>query len=462
MALAKKALVAGVGVAGVATVSLIVIAQIAQRELTPERLVERMEAEWGCRASIGSSESSFFGATGVVIRDLVIAPLDAGEPLTIGDTGISCKSAELHFRKGPLLSGRLEITGAKIDGVLVKTVLGKDGGHSLGKLFDKPGVATVLGRFREAVPVSSPSAPSERPPFNASDLPIPATLAKASLTDARAEVLLPWGGRFIADEIQLDAPEIDFDARDLEDHNRAIVEASLRLKLDVSPQEADSSDRPEVLNVGLATDGEIAPFDAATGELRPDAVYDFIFLKGSSFTARPLVRGVAKDLKDWKEAGELFETIAGQAELQQDTSLSLGFSNEGIRLAQPVALAMSTYTFSLGEGSRIRPSDREHHFEGAFTLSEATTKKTVKTIKAVLRDKTGGTIADIAKQLVIDPMVTDGRLTLAFESKGDFGRPKVSLEGPLGDVAGIIEQATEKVLGKEAKGLGGFLRGLLK
>ena len=461
MALAKKALVAGVGVVGLAAVGLIVVAQIAKKELTPEALVKRMEAEWDCKVSIGSSEPSFFGATGVVIRELVILPRDAEPPLTAGDTGVSCSSAELRFRKFALLSGKLEITGAEIDGVLVKTVLGKDGEHSLGRMFDeKPGVATGLASFRKAVPVSSP--PPERPPFNAADLPIPATLAKVSITNSRAEILLPWGGRFIADDIQLEAPEIDFDARDLAHHNRALVDASLRLKLDVPPSESDPNTRPEVLDFGLMTDGEITPFDVGTGELRPDAVYDFTFLKGSSFTASPIVQGVADDLKDWKEAGELLETLSGRAELQQDTVVSLGFSEKGIRLSQPAELVLPAYTFSLGEGSRIRPTNRDHDFQAAFTLSEDTTKKAEKAIKAVLRDKAGGTIGDIAKQLVIDPMIIDGRLTLAFKSKGDLRKPKVSLDGPLGDVAALIEQATEKVLGKKAKGLGGLLRGLLK
>ncbi|MDB4673174.1 hypothetical protein OAF27_00015 [Verrucomicrobiales bacterium] len=461
MALVKKALVAGAGAMGLAAVGLVVVAQVAKKQLTPEALVKRMEAEWDCKASIGSSDPSFFGSTGVVIRELVILPRDAETPLAVGDTGVSCASAELRFRKFPLLSGKLEITGAEIDGVLVKTVLGKDGEHSLGRMFnEKQGVATGLVGFRKAVPVSSP--PPEFPPFNAADLPIPATLAKASLTNARAEILLPWGGRFVADEIQLDAPEIDFDARDLARHNRALVDASLRLKLDVPPSDADPDTRPEVLNFGLTTNGEIVPFDSATGELRPDAAYDFTFLQGSSFTASPIVQGVADDLKDWKEAGELLETLAGRAELQQDTTVSLGFSEKGIRLSQPAALVMPAYTFALGEGSRIRPSDRDHDFLAAFTLSEDTTKKTEKAIKAVLRDKAGGTIADIAKGLVIDPMITEGRLTLEFESKGDLRKPKVSLKGPLGDVAALIEQATEKVLGKKAKGLGGILRGLLK
>ena len=461
MALAKKALVAGVGVVGLAAVSLVVIGQIAKKELTPEALVERIEAEWDCKASIGSSDPSFLGSTGVVIRELVIIPRDAETPLTSGDTGISCASAELRFRKFPLLFGKLEITSAEIDGILVKTVLGKDGEHSLGRMFEvKQGVATGLASFREAIPVSSPAP--ESAPFNAADLPIPATLAKASLTNSRAEILLPWGGKFVADDIQLNAPEIDFDARNLAGHNRAVIDASLRLKLDVPPAEADPTTRPEVLDFGLTTDGEVIPFDAATGELRPDAVYDFTFLKGSSFTASPLVQGVADDLKDWKEAGELLEKLSGRAELQQDTIVSLGFSEKGIRLSQPAALVMPAYTFLLEQGSRIRPSDRDHEFHAAFTLSKDTTKKAEKAIKAVLRDKAGGTIGDIAKTLVIDPMIVDGRLTIAFKSTGDLKKPKVSLEGPLGDAAALIEQATEKVLGKKAKGLGGLLRGLLK
>ena len=199
------------------------------------------------------------------------------------------------------------------------------------------------------------------------------------------------------------------------------------------------------------------PFEPSTGHLNPDMVYDLTLHQGSAIDSWPVIDQLAGSVKELKDAGVELKEILGRAELQRDTSLKLRIYDGRIGLAEALALGFAPYSLTLNEESWVRTADNSHEFKGTLTASEELTATAVDRMEEVVKDKAGDSLAEIARELLVEPLLKDGRVSLEFRSTGSLSKPKVRIENPLKDLGDILEEAGKNLFKK-----GGAVDSLLK
>ena len=131
-----------------------------------------------------------------------------------------------------------------------------------------------------------------------------------------------------------------------------------------------------------------------------------------------------------------------------------------LRFDQPFDLDFGNYSMGLVENSWLDTGTLEHEFHGGISISEKFTGETRAGVERFLRDKAGDTAADIGVDIILNPLVEAGRMTLRFGSSGPLGEPDVSLDNELGDIEDVMEEVGKKLI-RGKGGLDSLLKGIL-
>lgn len=476
-------------IAAALLVILILGAGIAARvflgsRLTPDALVAAIESSNDCRAHITAVRPSLFSdPVKLTLREVLFLPRDdqagSGIPLedraapVFGQTGIRCDEAVIEVGLRDLLKGRLEVTAARLVRPVVRTVIDRDGRSSVNDLFEEaPEVAVRVG---DAVP--EPSAWGRAPVleadqsfvagerdgedeeaeldrFHASDLPLPASLERAVVEDGRIDCFLENPRAFLRFlDIQGELRDVDIDPDDLAGHNRAFLGLATTLTVDGPVETA-----PRFVELKLRTAGEVTPFEPVTGYLDPNMVYDVVLENGSWVQALPLLEQLGGAAEPLREIGLEMDRLFGKSELQGDVSVKVGFFEKKVRLAEAAVFAFDAFDLELEKGSWVETGNSTHSFEGRLTASKEVTEESVAGVSNWVAENTTEKLAEFAREAVIEPLLDEGRIALAFKSTGRLGAPDLEIENKVRDFGDVLKEAGKKLL--KDGGIGDLLKGL--
>jgi hypothetical protein len=465
-------------------------------------LEQELESRYRCQVSLGEVDLALFRRSPrLVVSGVQIAPLGAAPaaaaaetpPPPLPATGLRAREVELTATFRSLLAGEIEVVDVILRDVVAETVVSAKGVSSLNLLFDErdgddvgradpaPGVergaGAAPGRAGNAVVfVAAPSADSpadkdaaggtgggdqddlEPGGFHASSIDLPRSLRRVHIENGTVVAYLSKPKAYLTlAQIDTEAREIAFDPDDLARRNRAVVDFHARLTVDGADRSVRFAD------FGLAMDADLAPFDPATGFLNPGQVYPLVLGKGSSIEALPMLEQLSGSLATLERAGVKLERLKLRADLATDSPLHLRLGNRKVELAGDSVLPFSDYTLTLDSESWLRPSDSTHAFAGNLLASEALSREALDSLQAVVSEQVGSVageslgerVASLAREILVEPLLDDGKVSLDFRSSGKISDPKVKVENKLRD----LKDAAKDALKRGA--LGDLLNGLL-
>ena len=447
-------------------IAVVVVTMLVSSSLTRDAIAERIESEKNCRVLLDSVDASLLGGK-IVLNNLVLlerdehadagTPLDDRPPPAASQTGIRVKRVEMNAKLIDLLKKKVTVHDLTFDGLDVSFLINReneDDSTTLDGLFDPP--QTISGKpnndyaekkkRREVAKARSmlkPDDPAreELDTFNIEELPLPATMDKLVIKNSSVFMKIRKDKtRIRLYDINLTLTDLDIDPDDLANHNKARL--GLDCRLDVTGR-----DKVTVYaDLDLHGEGDIAPFDTATGLFNPNLITRATIKEGSEIFSLPLIKKLASALDKLKKAGLDVTDLEDTLVVKEDATLRLGWRDAVLQTADPVSVNLNGHHLQMEAGSWLHTGSNEHKINGELTFSQNTSDSAFGRANAflakleLLDEATVKQIAD----LLFSPVTKNGRLYVPFVSSGDFGRPKVRPRVELVDLSDLLKDEAKE------------------
>ncbi|MCB1235100.1 MAG: hypothetical protein KDM91_08515 [Verrucomicrobiae bacterium] len=479
----KKKILMGAGIVLVLLVALGIVArQKAIGYLTPDFAVKQIEAHWNCRAHIESLDVKLLGTAMVELKGVALGPRDrfADEAVPLKDrtpmtdTEIACESVLLEVHPKGLLSKQIDIEQLVLRAPVVDTVVEQSGKASVQKLFESPAKVAPSGEGDAAISVAGTGEGAEAPAgttaggqapplpgdetFSASQLPVSARADRVRIEDGEmVATVQASGARVTLSNFQLGLNQFDVDPANLSIHNRVGFE--IESDLLVQPAAGAAAEVAEYLTAHVSGSGEIHPFNPANGQVDPVWVADVTLHQGSKINTFPIVAKLRELLEGLDTAGVDLKDLNLRGELLADATTRISHERGQFTFQQPLRLELPDTTLVLREQSWLNTGSNQHAMRGTVMASEALTQKVVAKVDAYLQKKAGGFASAGLRDLVLSPVMRDGRIAIDVVSRGDFSKPQADVVTPLGNLSDVLDTGKKSLKTLEEAGKS-LLKGL--
>lgn len=469
---------------------------LALRQLTPENLVRRIEENHNCRADIQGCEVSLWpGPARVVLTGVQLTPRDEAAdrglppaerpPAKVKETVVAFERGLLEVDLWPLLlQRRLLIRELSVSGGEVKADLLPNGENTLRPLWARPrvvrGQPQIASTEEKPRPAEAEEADANKkkdkdrkkqkekkekdrskdvadkekqeqkasPVFNARDIKFSSRLRRVAIDDASLHFRVRKSKTVIQlDQCTLALTDISLDPQQLDTENHATL--ALRTRLVVNSRKREDL---RYADIGVRMDGHVRPFDPATGDLAPDLAFTTVFEKGSALQGLPLLEKLQKNFDKARRAGLKLGDLQKRTALDEDARLSLRLHANRFTLLHPATLTFADYSLALEEGSFIDTGTEEHLLSADFTIAADHSQAALRQAEAFLGQLSDEAAAPL-RELLIEPLVHEGRLALRFRSSGELDDPKVKIDHPLQDLKDQLEETGKSLLNQLKKNI---------
>lgn len=461
---------------------LLVARHLALGFLTPDFLVQELEKCWTCRAEVESLKVRLWGQAGLELKGVRLGPVDEfvtkGTPLAerpaMERVEVGADLAKVEVEVGDLLQRRINIGQLLVQDVTIETKVGRDGRASVQDLFESPGrkpagktaanadgpsggpVSTreVKGAGVVVQVSETPGAGKEAGNYSAEDMEVSAFADHVEIRNGKIVATLESGSsRVTLSSFHLKLSQIEVDSNDLLKHNHAAF--SFSGDLVVEEPEA----QVKQISISMAGDGEVRPFDPASGKIDPQWVSDLTIKKGSAINTFPMIEKLRELLSGVDTAGVDLDDLQIRGDLTRDAGTRIAGHAGKFELKKNLVLPLTDTDFIFAAGSWLDSGADQHRLRGAVMASDELTAKLTKKVDDYLRKKAKGFYSDSLTELVLQPAMRDGRIAFDFVSEGDLGDPEVDILTPFGNLSDLIDQGKETI--KNLKDVGkSLLKGL--
>lgn len=478
----KKLVLIFSGVAILLVVGLLVARHLAIGFLTPDYLVQEIEKRLSCRAEVEGLKVSLWGEASLELTGVRLGPVDDyvknGTPLAdrspMENAEVSVGLALIEVEVKDLLQRRISIDQLLLKDVAIKTEIRRNGRSSVEDLFQPQDVANsgevltgVTGEVvspapkkeveSEGVIVRVNESPGEEggdEGFSAGDMQLSAFADNVEIQNGEIIVTLESGSSMVTlSNMQLKLSQIEVDPNDLLKHNHAAFSFSGDLVVE------DGKTKTKQISVSVSGDGEVQPFDPASGLIDPRWVSNLTIKKGSGINTFPMIEKLNELLSGVDTAGVDLKDLHLRGELTKDTVTRIAGHAGKLELKKNLTFPLPDTGFVFIAGSWLDSGANQHHLQGSVVASKELTAKLSKKVDDYLRKKAKGFYSDSLTDLVLQPAMRDGHIAFDFVSKGDLGDPKVDILTPFGNLSDLLDQGKETI--KTLKDVGkSLLKGL--
>ncbi|MCB1086652.1 MAG: hypothetical protein KDM63_06375 [Verrucomicrobiae bacterium] len=460
----RKLLISFLTLLALAVVAIVVGKKVLVGYLTPDFLVRQIERQWNCRAQVDDLKVTLLGTASVELTGVTLVPRDdfakEGKPLTdrppldVATAPLRCDTVLLELRPAELIRRELNIRQLVVSGLSVSTSVNHEGDAAIERLFDRPDEAAV-----PVLPVAQMAVSGEEPETADAPKSQPfATVAdRIDVKDGKAEFLIEASGTTIRLEaFQLSLTEIDVNPANIGAHNRAAFQFGGDLVV-IPP--ADRNGDGEYLRGHVSGQGEVNPFDPETAKMNPAWASDLTLHQGAQINTFPVIARLQDLLKDVDTAGVDLSDLNIRGTLLADAKTRVSHANGRYLIEKPLELPLPDTTLMIQDGSWLHTGTNQHAMQGRVIASEALTQKIEGKVDAYLKKKAKGFPTESLRNMVLGPVIQDGKLTIQFTSQGDLAKPKADIVTPFGNLSEVIDtgKATLKTLEEAGKSL---LKGL--
>jgi hypothetical protein len=454
----------------------------ALRQFTPERLVRQLETTCNARVQMeGCALSLFSSPARLELTGLQFHPRDeeanrgtpiaSRPPVKITHTYLRMRRALIKADLLALLLRReLRVKSVLIDMGDVKCDILPGGGNSLRALFAPPStiaapstpamlelaaaaVAATTNAVHSGPPADEaevdPAPPNEdtstplstRPVFAATQLPGIVALDSIVFADSRIRIR-NRKTRAVTElnELQFNLTDVAVNPADLTTTNRGTVNMTTRIVMTGSKKKPGP-----VATLGLRLNGTLTPFDRTSGQFQPDLQFTTDITTDSVLESIPALEKIEKNMARARRAGLKIEPLGSQIRLAADSRMAMHFRDGRLTLTQPATLDCGGYALTARGGSMVDAVQGTHDVHASWVASQEVSDKALAESRDFL-SSVGSEAGDALRELLIDPLVRDGRLAMDFATSGALSDPDVRIAHPLQDLTDQLKDAGRGLL----------------
>lgn len=425
--------------------------------LTPQALVDRLEAKMNARVEIGAVSLSLFAwPAKVEMREVRFGERDvsADNALKLKDRPamerslLSASALKLSASPWSLLRREFDVTEMLVEQAAADIRVRETGSMNLNKLFRTPEI--VAGKpnpeFKfKGIVVGGGEAGAEGetvdPPVVVDEVPFAASIRSFLFTGARAQALFKKNGRFFdVSNLRFEVSDLDVDPANLGARNKG------RIRIAGSVLIAKPEEKIEYARLHILGEGDIIPFDPATRELNPTIRGRLTFGESSAVTYLPSLAKINEKLESLKKVGiKIGDKLGSSIEIPDQNWVDFEYTNGVFRTLTPLHARAQKIEVEVEPGGYIHTGTNDHFFRvilvGNQTLSDR--MKTQVAEKAEMLPA-GPAREEFLKELM-DSFFLDGRFRPICVSTGDIGDPEVELENKLPDLGKYLKGVLEDI-----------------
>lgn len=445
-----------------------------EKNATPDAVVQRLEEQWNCRATVDRIDVSLFSnparivvaKLGIGLRDSEVGkPLAQRAPSTAGPGVLMVQNAVLEVDTNALAAGRLHIKKLALTDVWMREEITPEGTSVMQEIFRKPApvasasltpppAITIDGK--PIVATTTQATPAAKPaPLSTPDSPPAPTPAVAAAPAPKSD--LPFG--IVVDEAVLQQATfrirnrqartttnmnnlsvrisaVDVDTSNLAQHNQCKIELDGQIDSSGRAKSGDQTVDVKFADFTLAARGTIKPFDETTLKFSPHGQVTLDLKKGGVFGGTQTIGQVAAKDKDFAKVKENFgidvsDLVIG-GPLQEDVTVGVNYGQGRIFFDNEARFAFPEYLITLRKESWINPAADDHNMRLQLLPNDAVSKKILDGVTV----KMGAGLAKLAVSVF-----NDGQGKLAFEvvSSDRLSKPKFRLDGTVGALEQMIK-----------------------
>ena len=462
--------------------AIVIAGWLALRQFTPERLVRQLETTCNARVQMeGCALSLFSSPARLELTGLQFHPRDeeadrgtpmaSRPPIKITHTYLRMRRALIEADLLALLLRReLRVKNVLIDMGDIKCDILPGGGNSLRALFTPPStiaapstpamlelaaaaVAATTNAVHSSPPAdeaeADPAPPNEdtstplstRPVFAATQLPGIVALDSIVFADSRIRIR-NRKTRAVTElnELQFSLTDVAVNPADLTTTNRGTVTMTTRIIMTGGKKKPGP-----VATLGLRLNGTLTPFDKTSGQFQPDLQFTTDITKDSVLESIPALEKIEKNMARARRAGLKIEPLGSQIRLAADSRMAMHFRDGRLTLTQPATLDCGGYALALRGGSMVDAVQGTHDVHASWVASQDVSDKALAGSRDFL-SSAGSETGDALRELLIDPLVRDGRLAMDFATSGALSDPDVRIAHPLQDLTDQLKDAGRGLL----------------
>ena len=470
----------GIGV-GIAAALLLVARFVLALMLSPQALVNRLEAEMNARVEVSSVSLSLFSIpTRVEMRDVRFGERDvsADNAVKLKDRPamersiLSASTLKLSASPWSLLGRKFDVTEMVVDQAAADIRVRESGSMNLSKLFRTP---EIVGgkpnpKFKFKPIVTGTTEPgvvageAVEPPVVVDEVPFAASIKSFLLTGARAQALFKKNGRFIdVSNLRFEVTDLDVDPTNLAAHNKG------RVRISGSVLIAKPEEKLEYARLNILGEGEIIPFDPATRAMNPAIKGRLTFGESSAITHLPSLVKINEKLETLKKVGiKIGDKLGTSVDIPDQNWVDFEYANGVFKTLTPLHARAQKIEVEVEPGGYIHTGTNDHFFRVILVGNQSLSDRMKTQVEEKAEALPSGKARDEFLKELMDSFFLNGRFRPICVSTGDIGDPDVELEnklpdlgkylkGVLGDIG--IDPETQKDLEDAA---GKLLEGLLK
>lgn len=432
-------------------------------------IVEQAEANTNARFELEDISIGLFSLTPSLELDKIkISPKDEfvenkvhiDKRPKIENELISIDNIELKANLFPLLHKKFELNKLIISEPKMKLTIGKKGSNNITDIFKKTGSSDVSDydeqeyqAVEETAEESSKSETSSEDPakeFNAKDVPIAAELNQIGIEKGEIDILFKaTDQRFLISDLYIVISQIDFDPKNLEQHNKAHIKIDTDLLI-------SNKDNKEQAKLILRSHADIRPMNPITGKIEPEALYDLTIKEGSFIVALVAMEKVKSSLSTLDQMGLDLSLLSKKAVVEKDANTKIRYKDGKVSFEEELKVETGDYDITITKDGWFNVLNNQHSFKGNLLVSKSESDKLLKNVdsyideqinkaKSVKIDK-----AQVKKDL-LSGIVKDGRVSIDFSSKGDISDPDVKVTVLPPSLTKIIQKQAGSILEDKAK-----------
>lgn len=448
--------------------------------LTPQALVDRLEAGMNARVEVGSVALSLFSFPAKVeLREVRFGERDvsADNAVKLKDRPamerslLSASTLRLSASPWSLLRREFDVTEMIVDQAAADIRVSESGGMNLNKLFRIPeivgGKPNPEFKFKPIVG-SDATAPgigeAAEPPVVVDEVPFAASIKSFLFSGARVRTFFKKNGRFFdVSNLRFEVSDLDVDPANLAARNKGKVRISGNLLI------AKPEEKIEYARLNILGEGDIIPFDPATRELNPTIRGRLTFGEASAVTYLPSLAKINEKLEALKKVGiRIGDKLGTSIDIPDQNWVDFEYANGVFRTLSPLHARAQKIEVEVEPEGYIHTGTNEHFFRvilvGNQTLSDRMRSQVEEKAEML---PAGKAREEFLKELM-DSFFLDGRFRPICVSSGDIGDPEVELENKMPDLGKYLKGVLDDIgidpeTRKDLEEAGGkLLEGLLK
>lgn len=373
---------------------------------------------------------------------------------------VSIDNIDLKVNLFPLLQKKFELNKFIISEPKMKLTIGKKGDNNLSQLMKKNDGSDDASyeeqenqRTEETAEETSNSETSSEESakeFNAKDVPIAAELNQIGIEKGEIDILFKaTDQRFLISDLYIVISQIDFDPKDLEQHNKAHIKIDTDLLI-------SNKENKEQAKLILRSQADIRPMDPKTGKIEPEALYDLTIKEGSFIVALVAMEKVKSSLSTLDQMGLDLSLLSKKAVVKEDANTKIRYKEGKISFEEELKVETGDYDITIAKDGWFNVLNNQHSFKGNLLVSKSESDKLLKNVDSYIDEqisKAKGVKIDKAqvKKDLLSGIVKDGRVSIDFSSKGDISDPDVKVTVLPPSLTKIIQKQAGSIIEDKAK-----------